>query len=243
MSQVTQAIRNHHRELADTLKAQVNALEEGRAEADPRALVTFLKADLLPHAQGEEGSLYPIVDGLVREHARPTATMSVDHEFVEGYIRQIEETANALAGAQNGDRAALHKRLTRLALQLEALLQVHLEKEERVYLPLFEKYLSEQEQQRVLDGMHEAYETQPQADIKTTLDVREIPPMRRHPLIFQTFEALQPGEAFVLINDHDPKPLYYQFKFEREGQFTWDYQEQGPQVWQVRVGKVKGTQL
>ncbi len=161
MSQVTQAIRNHHRELADTLKAQVNALEEDRADADPHALVTFLKADLLPHAQGEERSLYPVVDGLVREHARPTATMSVDHEFVEGYIRQIEETANALATTRNGDGAALRKRLTRLALQLEALLQVHLEKEERVYLPLFEKHLSEQEQQRVLDGMHEAYETEP----------------------------------------------------------------------------------
>ncbi len=161
MSQVTQAIRRHHRELADTLKAQVNALDEGGAGADPRALVTFLKADLLPHAQGEERSLYPVMDGLVREHARPTATMSVDHEFVESYVRQIEETAKALAATQNGNRAALHKRLTRLARQLEALLQVHLEKEERVYLPLFEKYLPEQEQQRVLDGMHEAYETEP----------------------------------------------------------------------------------
>ncbi len=33
--------------------------------------------------------------------------------------------------------------------------------------------------------------------------------------IFHTFEALKPGEAFVLVNDHDPKPLCYQFKFER----------------------------
>ncbi|MFQ5856646.1 MAG: hypothetical protein ACE5LU_13500 [Anaerolineae bacterium] len=33
-----------------------------------------------------------------------------------------------------------------------------MEKEERVYLPLFEQHLSEEEQQRVLDGMHAAYE-------------------------------------------------------------------------------------
>ena len=50
-------------------------------------------------------------------------------------------------------------------------------------------------------------------------------------------EALQPGEAFLLVNDHDPKPLYYQFKFEHERQFSWDYVEQGPDVWQVHVGK------
>lgn len=75
--------------------------------------------------------------------------------------------------------------------------------------------------------------------IKTTLDVRQIPPPRRHPMIFQTFEALQAGEAFVLVNDHDPKPLYYQFQAERRGQFTWEYLEQGPEVWRVQIGKTK----
>lgn len=69
------------------------------------------------------------------------------------------------------------------------------------------------------------------------LDVRQLPPAKRHPLIFQTFEALKPSDAFVLVNDHDPKPLYYQFKFEQEGRFTWDYLEQGPEVWRVRIGK------
>ena len=70
-----------------------------------------------------------------------------------------------------------------------------------------------------------------------TLDVRQTPPAQRHPMIFQTFEALKPGEAFILVNDHDPKPLYYQFKFEREGQFSWDYVESGPAVWRVRIGR------
>ncbi len=72
---------------------------------------------------------------------------------------------------------------------------------------------------------------------ETTRDRRQTPPAQRHPLIFQTFEALKPSGAFVLVNDHDPKPLYYQFKFEREGQFTWDYLEDGPEVWRVRIGR------
>lgn len=70
------------------------------------------------------------------------------------------------------------------------------------------------------------------------LDVRTIQPRDRHPLIFQTFDALAPGDAFILINDHDPKPLFYQFSFEREGQFTWEYLEEGPEVWRVRIGKI-----
>jgi uncharacterized protein (DUF2249 family) len=73
---------------------------------------------------------------------------------------------------------------------------------------------------------------------KSVVDVRSIPPAQRHPLIFNTFEVLKPGESFILVNDHDPKPLYYQFKFEREGQFTWNYLEEGPQAWRVEIGKV-----
>jgi uncharacterized protein (DUF2249 family) len=74
-----------------------------------------------------------------------------------------------------------------------------------------------------------------------TLDIRAIPPAQRHPLIFQRFEALAPGESFVLVNDHDPKPLYYQFQAERTGAFTWEYLEQGPEAWRVRLGRANGA--
>ena len=70
-----------------------------------------------------------------------------------------------------------------------------------------------------------------------TIDVRTIVPRERHPLIFSTFHGLAPGEAFLLVNDHDPKPLYYQFKAELGEVFDWEYLESGPEVWKVRIGK------
>jgi uncharacterized protein (DUF2249 family) len=82
--------------------------------------------------------------------------------------------------------------------------------------------------------------TQPAStQLKTTVDARTIPPLYRHQRIFETFESLQPGESFVLVNDHDPKPLYYQFEAERAGEFTWNYNEQGPTTWSVVIGKVR----
>ncbi|MBP9503477.1 MAG: DUF2249 domain-containing protein [Candidatus Promineofilum sp.] len=69
------------------------------------------------------------------------------------------------------------------------------------------------------------------------LDIRPYPPMQRHSLIFETFGALAPGAGFVLVNDHDPKPLYYQFQAEHTGEFSWDYLQQGPIEWRVRIGK------
>lgn len=73
---------------------------------------------------------------------------------------------------------------------------------------------------------------------KSTIDVREIPPRERHPLIFNSFNDLIPGDALLLVNDHDPKPLYYQFQAEHNGQFDWEYLESGPEIWRVRIGKV-----
>lgn len=69
------------------------------------------------------------------------------------------------------------------------------------------------------------------------LDVRQLVPMQRHSTIFSTWQNLAAGTSFVLINDHDPKPLYYQFDAEHSGKFTWDYIESGPETWRVRIGK------
>ncbi len=74
-------------------------------------------------------------------------------------------------------------------------------------------------------------------NVGTPLDVRAIPPPRKHPTIFTTFEALGAGESFTLINDHDPKPLYYHFNAELPGLFEWEYLEAGPEIWRVRIGK------
>ena len=69
------------------------------------------------------------------------------------------------------------------------------------------------------------------------LDVRDEAPARRHQLIFETYGSLGAGEDFVLVNDHDPKPLYYQFAAEHAGEFEWEPLEEGPATWRVRIGR------
>ncbi|HEU5433774.1 MAG TPA: DUF2249 domain-containing protein [Thermomicrobiales bacterium] len=73
-----------------------------------------------------------------------------------------------------------------------------------------------------------------------TLDVRDVSPRERHPLIFDSFASLRPGQSLRLVNDHDPKPLYYQFMAEHPGEVGWQYLEEGPDVWQVRIAKLAG---
>ena len=76
---------------------------------------------------------------------------------------------------------------------------------------------------------------------ETTIDVRNMVPRERHPKIFATFDSIQAGDAILLINDHDPKPLFYQMQAEREGQVAWIPQEEGPERWVVRIEKVGGA--
>lgn len=72
----------------------------------------------------------------------------------------------------------------------------------------------------------------------TLIDAPEIEPKFRHTLIFDTFDNLNPGEFFELRNDHDPRPLYYQFMMERTETYSWEYLEEGPSLWRVAIGKV-----
>ena len=77
-------------------------------------------------------------------------------------------------------------------------------------------------------------------DVGDRLEAQEIPPQRRHTTILQKYHDLAVGQSFTLVNDHDPKPLYYQFNAEYPGAFEWEYLENGPDLWRVRIGKRGG---
>jgi uncharacterized protein (DUF2249 family) len=70
------------------------------------------------------------------------------------------------------------------------------------------------------------------------IDVRSLAPAQRHAKIFEFVDELAPGASFVLVNDHDPKPLYYQLEAEHPKQFSWIYLDKGPAVWRVEIGKL-----
>ncbi|HHY10436.1 MAG TPA: DUF2249 domain-containing protein [Firmicutes bacterium] len=66
-----------------------------------------------------------------------------------------------------------------------------------------------------------------------TIDVRDMAPRERHPLIFKELAELKMGEALEIVNDHDPKPLLYQLAAEYKDMYGWEYKEAGPDDWRV----------
>lgn len=71
-----------------------------------------------------------------------------------------------------------------------------------------------------------------------TVNATEYPPHLKHKVIFETFNNLQPSEAMLLVNDHDPKPLHFQFDSAHAGEFDWEYIEQGPEIFRIKISKL-----
>lgn len=71
----------------------------------------------------------------------------------------------------------------------------------------------------------------------TIINVPSLEPRLKHPTIFNAFDNLKEGQSLTIHNDHDPKPLYYQLLAQKGNIFTWDYLEEGPVWWKVKIRK------
>jgi uncharacterized protein (DUF2249 family) len=75
----------------------------------------------------------------------------------------------------------------------------------------------------------------------THFDVRSLPCRAKHAQIFQRWADLPVGGHFVLVNDHDPVPLYYQFEALFHGAFGWEYLIDGPTEFHVKITRLHPT--
>ena len=149
---------------------------------------------------------------------------------LDALVRVLARACRALAEAGRAAQAG------RLAGDAWAVVRVSHPRQARHLDGAMHYIARRHEQQESLSGKEISMSTDP------VLDVRAEPPARRHELILDTYARLAPGEGYMLVNDHDPKPLRYQFEAEHPGEFTWAYLEEGPEVWRVRIGRAGDSQ-
>lgn len=66
------------------------------------------------------------------------------------------------------------------------------------------------------------------------LDVRKLQPHEKHPTIHDRFDALEAGQSLTIVNDHNPKPLYYELSAEKADRFdseTYSAYRADDRVW------------
>ena len=70
------------------------------------------------------------------------------------------------------------------------------------------------------------------------LDVRQVDCTDKRGLIFERWLSLAPGQHFVLVNHHDPIPMYHMLAGQFPGQLNWEYEERTPDYVAIRITKV-----
>lgn len=74
------------------------------------------------------------------------------------------------------------------------------------------------------------------------LDMRVLIPIERHKKLIQLFKELPVDANFIFINDHDPIPLYYEFRSIYGDVVGWEYLNRGGREWKVRVTRTEASQ-
>ncbi len=211
-----------------------------------------LFADRCHHGK-EENMLFPELEkvGIPRKQG-PIEVMLTEHEIGRNYLRILQESIESYKTNPN---SSIAEKIVQSIKGYIDLLEQHIYKENNVLFMMAEVHLSEKVQRELLEkfeefeineigaGKHEEFH-QMLKEVKKDLfgdaeilDVRELPPVQRHKFILDKFDKLNLSESFIIVNDHDPKPLYYQFQEEKPEKFGWAYISDGPTIWSVKIIK------
>jgi uncharacterized protein (DUF2249 family) len=73
----------------------------------------------------------------------------------------------------------------------------------------------------------------------TKLDAREIPPVQRHQKIHAAFDELDSGETLTIVNDHEPKPVFYEMRAEVDAfdAERYEVEQRGPEEFVAKFPK------
>lgn len=156
MSFMTEVVREEHhlvRQQLDAMRAlagETESLRMDQIEVRVGEIYRFLSEDVIPHANAEDLTLYPRVARLLSS-PRATATMSRDHVeivLLTGELAALRPMLSSDAPRFNTLRRVLHA--------LDAILRVHMAKEEEIYLPLLDRYLTDAEAADLFEQMEQA---------------------------------------------------------------------------------------
>lgn len=243
-AEAAERVVQHHAAMAGKVAALVGTLTTARSGDEARsaqnALVTWSRGELLPHALAEETTLYAAARELPEARLLVEA-MLAEHATLTALINSLESAAQpaqavAAAGA------------------LEAVLDVHLHKENELLLPALMSSM-EYSVADMLSGMHEILggvadvvegaasesgcggacacgESDP--DGFPELDARDVPHAFRHAAIFGALDVVAAGGGLVLVAPHDPLPLLAQLEERAPGVFAVSYLERGPEAWRLQ---------
>jgi uncharacterized protein (DUF2249 family) len=170
----------------------------------------------------------------------PPSIMKMDHVEFRKAKRELFQLSH---NYWTYEFSQFKKRTVELGEYLSRELAGHIFKEDNILYQIALQVLTPQEWEEVKVGCDKigycCFTPEDQAEQARTVDVdlRPLPPYMRHDRIMKIWNELKPGEFLRITNDHDPKPLRYQFEAEYPNAYSWQYEQNGPTDWIVKIGR------
>jgi uncharacterized protein (DUF2249 family) len=254
---VIDAIKAHHSELAAELstrtKAVLWAARKGDCASAREQLHDWYRAELLPHIVAEEQALYSpaseldatrlLVCGMLAEH-RALVSLVADLALARAPfdVATIAASAEALFDVHLSKEndlllPALDIAGLDLAVALEGMHEVlgHSAPSQAHGCGCGCDHGDATATPVPVPLTSAPADYPPPASDARELDVRMLPHGQRHEIIFGKLDALNHGDALVIVNDHGPKPLRYQTEALWPGRFAWTYLDAGPELWRLSI--------
>jgi uncharacterized protein len=232
-------LMEEHRVIQEFLRRLAGLVEKLKGIDSFEGFASHHLVEAEKHHQREEDALFPVLEahGIVE----PPSIMKLDHVELRKRKKALLEVASR---EQRTDFASFKKDVIELGDYIARELDSHIFKEDNILYQMALQALTQEEWNQVkseCDRIGYCCFT-PQDILKTPdvveLDLRPLHPFERHDKIFEVWESLKPGQSLRIINDHDPKPLHYQFQAEQAGKFEWHDEERGPRDWKVRITRL-----
>jgi hypothetical protein len=224
--------------LEETMK-RVNASESFERigkELKEIERIAHILIDAEKHHQREEEALFPPLEE--RGITGPPRIMRMEHRDLRERKKALRRLVDEYETLNYNDFV---KRLRELAGYIVPNLRAHISKENNILYPTALKSLEEKQWEAMkekFDAIGYCCFTPGRGEDIKNLDLTNIPPSERHEKIFGMWNGLKEGQTLRIINDHDPKPLYYQFEAEQKGLFEWEYEQKRPKIWIVRIKNI-----
>ena len=195
---VQSAIEAHHAEMAKRLSILANSMAKGASPESHSQLAkdfsSYLRSDILPHAQAEETSVYLRAQKVGLSEV--VETMLFEHRYLRAKIDEFETVSMS-------EQAAL-------SLVISEVFSIHAQKENLFILPQVLSSVTDGEAAEVLSEIQHEFAESKRAPAASTIDLRPLPPKARHDVVFSKIQSLEIGSSITVVNDHNPKPLFYQ---------------------------------
>ena len=225
------AALNSLEELCRRLEA-APSWQAARGELDRLRQTAALLEEAESHHRREEEVIFPRLERL--GILEPPALMREDHQRFHRRKQRLAALAEQAAEPDGLDFGLWRCELVDHGQQLVRELASHILKEDNVlYRAALQAFSAEDWEQVRQESDTIGYcQFAPEAGPPTVaLDMRAVPLLQRQARIMSAWRDLPAGAELRLINDREPKPLYYLFQATQRGRFQWRYEKEGPEEW------------